>query len=239
MNTTIAIAMIIVAGVGGLFMAGAWVAREFNGLLPALVFGGLGLTAALWAACQLLAGVFSAQGLAYSFGLADAGNLTWPTAVRITTLALATELLTLAAWAADYLADRGPLSPLHAWLWAHVSGPCRIAWHAVVAPAMALRDRVYRRLFAWPVRPRHRFELAAILGELVGDIVHLVPALWSVGRRLEWRKLLKVTRTRPVPDTAKPVVVVDGESVAGEILHTWRALDAAPTPRDTRHKART
>lgn len=94
------------------------------------------------------------------------------------------------------------------------------------------------RLFAWPRRPRHRFELAAVLGELAGDIVRLVPALCSAGRRVEWRRLVKVTRTHPVPDTAQPVVV-DGEAVAGEILRTWRALDAAPAPRDSGHKVRT
>lgn len=238
MSTTLMVILGGVALAGGLVMLGGYVAREFAGALPAIVFGGLAATVVMWAVVQLMSGVFSARGLAYSFGLAEAGGLTWPTAVRVTTLALTTELLTLAAWAADYRADRGPRSPLHAWLWAHVSGPCRIAWHAVVAPVMVLRDRIYRRLLAWPARPRHRSELAAVLGELAGDIVRLVPALCSAGRRLEWRKLVKVTRTRPVPDTAEPVVI-DGEAVAGEILQTWRALDAAPAPRDSGHKVRT
>lgn len=238
MSTTL---MAIVGGValaGGLVLLGGYVAREFAGTLPAIVFGGLGATVVVWAVAVLMSGVFSAQGLAYSFGLADAGDLTWPAAVRVTTLALATELATLVVWAADYRADRGPRRAVHAWLWAHVSGPCRIAWHGVVAPVMVLRDRVYRRLFAWPVRPRHRFELAAVLGELVGDMARLVPGLWSARHRVQWRELVKVTRTTAVPDTTQPVVV-DGEAVAGEVLHTWRALDAAPVPVKSGRKAHT
>jgi hypothetical protein len=231
MNTTVAIVMIVTAGVGGLVMTVGWIIRQCSGLLPVAVFGSLAALGAGWMVVELFSGVLSWHGLAYSFGLAEAGDLTWPGAVRVTTLALALELVTLGVWAADYYTNRGPNRPLHGWLWAHVSGPARVIWHGVVAPVMVLRDLAYQRSRGWPRRPAHRIELARVLGALVYDGLHSAAALGSAVRRAEWRKLRRVSRTRPVPKTTRGLVV-DGEATAGAILRTWPVLDSAPATVD-------
>ncbi len=231
MNGTIALIFLGIAVTGGLVLLVRWAAREISELAIGIVLALLAVTAIGWAAVQLLTGVFSWHGLAYSVGLAPAGDLTWPVAVRVTTLALITELIVLTAWAADYHADRGPHRPAHAWLWAHITAPSRMVWHGALAPAMVLRDLAYRRRYAWPVRPRHRFELAAILGALAGDVLRPIAALPTTARRLAWRNLITVTRTHRVP-VVPDVTVVDGEAIPGEILQTWRACDNLPAPRE-------
>jgi hypothetical protein len=110
---------------GAVFLLGGWVLREFKALLPFIAVGAGVLLVAVYVVGQILAGVFSPQGLAYSFGLGEPGYLVWPSAVRVTTISLTAELLTLIVWAADYRVGRGPQRPLHAWLWAHASGLLR------------------------------------------------------------------------------------------------------------------
>jgi hypothetical protein len=187
----------------------------------------------VWLLFHLLDQVFSTAGLAYSFGLGPATNVEWPGLVRLTTWVLTAELVTLAGWAADFYTGRGPRTrALHGWVWAHVSAPARIAWHTLIAPILWVRDRAYRRLTwrAWPVRPKHRFELAAMCGELVTDTWQGILALASSTRRLQWRQIRKVQRSTPVPAQTTEGLVVDGQWEVGEVLHTWAFGDPDPVP---------
>ncbi len=195
MSSTITLVLLAAAAAGGLVLLGEWVAREFRAWIPTIVIAGLALIAGLWTAVQLLTGVFSVHGLAYSFGLREAGDLTWPTAVRVTTLVGLAELVTLAVWAADQYTDRGPRRRLHGWLWAHVSGPSRILWHGGLALVLVLRDRLCRRALHWPVRPRRRVELGAVLGELARDVGRGLVVPVSRARRFQWRTLPRDTTT--------------------------------------------
>jgi hypothetical protein len=229
---TFALIMLIVALMGGAFLAGAWALRELKSFLPHFLVASFGGTALLWIGTILFTDVFSWEGLAYTFGYGPGTNLEWPGAVRVTTLALLAETVVLAAWAADFYVGRGPRSGgLYGWLWAHVSAPARLGWHGCLAPLMALRDRAYRRGWGWPTRPKHRFELATMCGQLVADVGYGIAACTTAARRLQWKRLLRVNRTMNLPANVTPPLVVDGDFDLGEVLHTWAAGDAIPKPR--------
>jgi hypothetical protein len=180
----------------------------------------------------LFTDVFSWEGLAYTFGYSSGADLEWPGAVRVTTLVLIGEVIVLAAWAADFYVGRGPRGrALYGWLWAHISAPCRLGWHGCLAPLMALRDRAYRRGWGWPARPKHRFELATMCGQLIADIGHGLVAVTTTARRLEWKRLMRVHRTTNLPANITPPMVVDGDFDLGDVLHIWAAGDGIPDPR--------
>jgi hypothetical protein len=102
-----------------------WVGRRLSGLVLVIGAIGLGLVWLVGVVVQVLSGVLSWHGLVYSFGLAEAGDLVRPAAVRAITLIVLMEVIVMVAWLADYYGNRGPRRALHGWLWAHVSGPAR------------------------------------------------------------------------------------------------------------------
>lgn len=236
MNTTVALVMIGIAVTGGLVLAASFVLREFSEWFLPLLLGALFTTATVWAVLQLFAGVLSLRGFKYSFGFGPSDGITWPDAVRVTTLLLTAELVTIGVWLADYLDDRGQRTAAPAWAWAHVSGVCRVIWHCALAPVMLVRDWLHHRSVRWPLRPRNRFVLAAVLGDLAGDFARGLLYPLSAARRFQWRRLVTVTRTVPVP--RDEAMVVEGVGVAGEVLQTWRVGENLPAPRESAEQRR-
>lgn len=222
----------IAAGAALAWLSG-WVAEQLRPWLLPIVGGVAALAVAAWAAIRLLSGVLSLHGLAYSVGAADVvwhgQTLTWPTAVRITTLLAAAELAVGAAWLLDRYRDQQPEGLCRSWAWAHLSGPGRLlgagVWYLLIAPATVACDAWHRRGVAWPHRPERFATVAGMAADRVRDVSDGLAALWTPARRLRWRRYVTVARVLPAQRHRGGTVIEADFIDQAPPLRTWRVRD--------------
>jgi hypothetical protein len=230
--STIAIAALGgVAGTAALIWLGRWVTEQLRPWLLPIVGGMAALVVASWAALRLLSGVLSLHGLAYSVGVADVvwqgHTLTWPTAVRVTTLLVAAELAAGVAWLVDRHRCQQPEGACRSWAWAHLSGPGRLVgagvWYLLIAPATVACDAWHRRGVAWPRRPERFATVAGMAADRARDVADGLAALATPARRLRWRRYVSVARVLPVDrHRAGTVIEADFTDQTATPLRTWR-----------------
>lgn len=167
---------------------------------------------AVYLAVEVLLGVFSWHGLAFSFGLAPAGPLRFAAAVRVTTLTAITEMAAAVSLVLDAVVDgRRFLLFRWAWLAAHITLVRRLIFAAawvVVATVLLAGDIAARR----PVHVlSRRIGLAGLARELVARLAAFAA---MVARAIHRRE-----REQPPVVVASVTTLVPRRALMGEVKH--------------------